>query len=277
MPPSGQGRRWRLLDTGRADGSWNLALDEALFRLADRGRLVPTIRFYGWSPPALSVGYFQRWEKEIDPAACRRRGIAVYRRVTGGRAVYHGSETTYSVVCSRDVEGFSGSLLESYRKIAEGLAAGFAILGVPADLTSPLRHSAERKGRPHPSCFAAMSGYELSVGGKKLVGSAQKRGRGGLLQHGSILHAPHDRELAPLLRSGGNATPETASLESILGGPVPYGKVVGALRRGFEMKWGIELVPGGLEDEELGLAEELVTERYGSLTDGGPFSRDPVC
>jgi lipoate-protein ligase A len=261
---------WRLLETGDATGSFNLALDEALFLLAGEGRSRPTVRFYGWSPPALSVGYFQSWNKSIDEDACRARGVDIVRRITGGRAVLHRDEVTYSVSCGRCGDFFGEGLWPAYRKIGLALAAGLRRLGVIVDLVRPGPRGERSPGR-HPSCFSSSVGYEISSQGRKLVGSAQKRGGGAILQHGSILLQGHGEEFGGLLKSGYRQAPASmASLGDILGSPPSRRVVVEALIEGFQEVWGVSLSRGEVTEEERRLTERLEDSKYLSRDWNGP-------
>lgn len=270
---------WRILVTKEARGSYNLALDEALFRLAVEGKGPPTIRFYGWSPPALSVGYFQSWQREIDEKACAGKGISVYRRITGGRAVLHDREVTYSVVSRAGSPLFSAGLVPAYRAIGTALASGLGRLGVGAELVRPAPPGGGKAVPRHPSCFSSASGYEIASRGKKLVGSAQKRRGGAILQHGSILLAVEDGGFESLLRHpppGGPApSGGLTSLEALLGRFPEREEVVEALSEGFRESWGISLIPGGLTGEEERLSEELERRKYLSLLWNGPEKKEP--
>ncbi|OAT86349.1 lipoate--protein ligase family protein [Desulfotomaculum copahuensis] len=128
-------RKWRLLQTGAADGPANMAVDEAIMIHHSRGGVPPTLRFYRWDPPTLSLGYFQEPEREVNREACRRLGVGLVRRPTGGRAVLHDDEVTYSVVIAQKY--LPGSVVETYRVLSGGLLAGLRLLGVPAELYSP--------------------------------------------------------------------------------------------------------------------------------------------
>lgn len=261
---------WRLLATGDAPGSFNLALDEALFLLAGEGRSRPTVRFYGWSPPALSVGYFQSWDKEIDEESCRARGIDIVRRITGGRAVLHRDEVTYSVSCGRSGDFFGEGLWPAYRKIGLALAAGLRRLGVKVDLVRPAPGGRRPSGR-HPSCFSSSVGYEISSQGKKLVGSAQKRCGGAILQHGSILLLGHGEEFGSLLnRRHRQPHAAMASLGDLIGTFPSRPAVVEALAEGFREVWGVDLAPGDVTEEERRLAGKLEHSKYRSRDWNGP-------
>ena len=265
MSPVAGSAPWRLLDTGEAPGSANLALDEALFLLAQKDECVPTLRFYAWNPPAVSVGYFQSWEREIDEAACRREGIDIVRRITGGRAVLHREEVTYSVVCGGASGFFDEGIWPAYRKIGLALAEGLRLLGVAAQVVVPDRRS--DGSRPHhPSCFSSSIGYEISAAGEKL-GSAQKRQGGALLQHGSILLEDHGEDFLGLLKSrppANRGALKMGSLSSALGRRPDYGEVVRCLAEGFRSSWGVSLRSGELRSRERGLAEHLDGTKYRS-------------
>jgi lipoate-protein ligase A len=138
----------------------------------------PALRVYRWDPPALSLGRFQPAD-DVDDAACRRHGVTVVRRPTGGRALLHGADLTYAVALPRP-DGVAGTVDAVYRRLAAGLLAGLARLGVTAAVA---RHD----GPAGPVCFASQQGADLRVGDRKLCGSAQVNRGGVVLQHGSIL------------------------------------------------------------------------------------------
>ena len=164
-----------------------MALDEALLRGRIRASSAPTVRFYGWRPATVSLGYAQPLDDTVDRVRCRGMGIGLVRRPTGGSAILHEAperEVTYSVVAREGDFPGADDVLETYRVLGQGLAAGLGRLGVAADLVPLVR------GRPDGSpafCFRRAGTYEIAVGGRKLVGSAQRRQRGSFLQHGSVL------------------------------------------------------------------------------------------
>ena len=170
---------WRLIDDLQhpRDAAGQMAADMAMLDdVADRGRAV--LRLYQWSSPALSLGRFQD-ASDVDEAACRRRGIEVVRRPTGGRALLHGSDLTYSIALPRP-DGPAGGVDALYVQLASGLVAGLSRLGVTAEV-------AHHRGETGPACFSSLRGSDLRVGGRKLVGSAQVHRDGAVLQHGSVL------------------------------------------------------------------------------------------
>ena len=259
---------WRILPFQKAGAVENMAVDEAVFREIIRKK-APTLRFYGWRVPALSIGYFQDYEKEVDSEACRRFGVDIIRRPTGGKAVLHEQELTYAVIAGADSPLFPPDILKTYRVISNCIAKGLAEVGIRAEMKTD--------GRPAPggtlrsSCFSFPSRYELLVGGRKICGSAQMRSHGVFLQHGSLLLAfdplrtcavmlPH-RDMgrdADLLRNAITSVGEQARPL------IDEENLCRVLREGFEQGLGIRLREGQLTPEEEGLRDELMTKKYGS-------------
>lgn len=182
---------WHFINTGQHDPYYNMALDEALLNFVSRGEIDPVIRFYTWDPPTLSIGYFQRLEKEIDIDMVRKKGYGLVRRQTGGRGVLHDKELTYSVIVPESHPAMPKIVTEAYRVISNGLLEGFKSLGFDAYFAIPRsKEEREKLKQPRSSvCFDAPSWYELVVEGKKIAGSAQTRQKGVILQHGSILQS----------------------------------------------------------------------------------------
>ncbi|UXR79307.1 MULTISPECIES: biotin/lipoate A/B protein ligase family protein [unclassified Staphylococcus] len=180
---------WHFINTGSHDPYYNMALDEALLNFVSRGEIDPVVRFYTWSPPTLSIGYFQRLEKEIDINKVQEKGYGLVRRQTGGRGVLHDKELTYSVIVPESHPDMPKTVTEAYRVISTGLLEGFKLLGFDAYFSIPRsKEEREKLKQPRSSvCFDAPSWYELVVEGKKIAGSAQTRQKGVILQHGSIL------------------------------------------------------------------------------------------
>jgi lipoate-protein ligase A len=176
-------RRWRLLLDGPAAGTWNMGVDEALLASAAEGG-VPTLRLYAWQGPWLSLGYGQRVGAE-RLAACAGAGVGVVRRASGGLAVLHGADLTYAVAAPERL--LPAGLRPTYETLAAALLAALRALGVDAQRSAAATADAGPGGF---DCFAEPAADELCVGGRKLVGSAQRRGGGGVLQHGSLRLAP---------------------------------------------------------------------------------------
>ncbi len=218
--------------------------DERLLAEAQAGNPVPVLRFYGWDPPTVSLGRFQKEETAIDRKACEARGIGIVRRITGGRAVLHDRELTYSIISPANHPLFPNDVLGTYRVIGQGLLAGFQNLGVAAEMVSRSgRHAGlVEKDAKAPSCFASPSWYEIVVKGRKIVGSAQRRVGGAFLQHGSILIAYDPVAEAAVIRGGGAAHAIT-SLKEILNRDVGLAEVREAFREGFRAALGIAFLP----------------------------------
>lgn len=177
--------RWRLLVDGAAGGPWNMGVDEALLATATAGG-GPSLRFYGWRGPWLSLGYRQT-ASASHAVACRTAGVGVVRRVTGGRAVLHGQDLTYAIAASETA--LPAGLTASYELVARALLAALLRIGVAAEATAEPRRGDFREPAAF-DCFARAAGREICVGGRKLAGSAQRRAAGALLQHGSIRLRP---------------------------------------------------------------------------------------
>lgn len=256
----------RLLVDDPQPGVRNMAVDEALMRSAASGAGAVTLRFYRWEPGCLSFGRNQEASGAYDPAAAADRGIDVVRRPTGGRAVYHHRELTYSVTAPA---GTWGSLRESYRRINAALAAGLRELGVQAtcagdDSDGASRHRATPRPTPR-ACFRDPLPGEVTVDGRKLVGSAQWRDGGAFLQHGSILLVDEQYVVDALRTPGGGAAvgvdSGAISLADLLDEPPPEGMAVDALALGFAGEFGVDVVPGALSAEE-GAAIEALASRF---------------
>lgn len=260
---------WRLLDTGYLDGPTNMAVDEAIQRAHAAGEVPPTLRFYRWRPACLSLGYFQSADT-VDFARLRDLGLGFVRRPTGGRAILHDRELTYSLVAREDDPRVAGGVVESYRRISAGLLKGLLRLGVPAE-TAP---SARGEGRAHSrnaACFDVPSDYELTVEGRKLVGSAQTRRLGVILQHGSLLLDVDCAAIYALFKFNSEEVRarlvrdlerRVTSLRAVLGREVTYAETVEALRAGFTEALAVDLVPGELTVAEQEVAVYLRATKY---------------
>jgi lipoate-protein ligase A len=235
-------KAWRYLDTGPASGADNMAMDEKLLAEAVKGSAVPVLRFYTWATPAVSLGRFQEVASSVNHSACRKHGIDIVRRITGGRAVLHRHELTYSVISPADNGLFPNDVLGTYKVLASGLLAGFVRLGVPAEMVSPSGDRAEmvKRGPKEPACFSSPSWYEILVHGRKIVGSAQRRLAGAFLQHGSIL-IDHDPLLEAEVIPGGGLTSTVTCIRQELGGDVGLSDVKSAFLSGFSEALGITI------------------------------------
>jgi lipoate-protein ligase A len=255
--------RWRLLVTEPADGATNMAIDEALWRGRQAGASPPTLRFFAWSPPTVSLGYGQPLDRHVDLEACRALGVGLVRRPTGGSAIYHDGperELTYSVVATAADLGIGPDLLETYRWIGAALLRGLQALGAPAALV-PERPP----DGPVPAfCFARTGVFEIEVGGRKLVGSAQRRQGDSFLQHGAVLLGVDEPRLRAVFPTTRDPLATLTTLQSALGRRPSFDEVADALARAFEREHRLDLRPGGLSDDETARVEALVTDRYAS-------------
>jgi lipoate-protein ligase A len=266
---------WRYIDSGNCSPAFNMALDEALLEWHSKGEIPPTIRFYGWNPATLSIGYFQKAEKEINLEAVKKYGLGFVRRPTGGRGVLHDNELTYSVIVSEEHPDMPKTVTEAYRVISEGILEGFKNLGLDAYFAIP-RTEEEKQGLKSPRsavCFDAPSWYELVVEGRKVAGSAQTRQKGVILQHGSILldldedmlfdlfHYSSDRVRERMQRAFKNKAVATNMLREK---PVTINEAKKAFKEGFEKGLNIELEPYVLTPEELEFVEKIAKEKYES-------------
>lgn len=238
---------WHFHDSGPLPGALNMETDEAMARQLAAGVIGPSLRFYGWRPWALSLGFHQE-SSDVDGAALARAGIGLVRRPTGGKAILHARELTYCVVLPIEKE----SPREIYRFINERLIAGLRRLGIEASLSS--RDDDFRRLYQDPAslpCFSSSARSEVLVGGKKLVGSAQRKLGAVILQHGSILIGPEHRRIAEFLAPhlqvarceiDRDLREKTTEIETILGRECSYGEVAAAIREGFALAPDMTLV-----------------------------------
>jgi lipoate-protein ligase A len=233
-----------------------MAVDEALLRLPESGWV---LRFYEWRRPTVSLGYGQPMRRGVDQALARSLGVDVVRRPTGGRAVLHADEITYAIAAPADEGALAGGISSSYRRIARGLQAGLALLGVEAHIErSGAAPTPNRKG----PCFAARTRYELSARGRKLAGSAQRRADGRLLQHGSLLMGPPRRRLWSALGAGHeDAAGASVGLDDLIAVRPSRRTIAACLSRGISDALGLEPRTSRLTVRELRGARGLAA-RY---------------
>ncbi len=205
VPPN----MWKLVIDGAMDGARNMCIDAGLLEEIESSSEPRTVvRFYGWQTPTISLGRNQKIDKAVDVDYCREHGIHIVHRPTGGRAVLHDDELTYAVI-SNDSEAFGDTIYGNYKRVSEALCLGYKRLGVPAVLAPDTRkHPAYPEDAELP-CFISASRYELMVGGRKIVGSAQRRVRRGFLQHGSMPITCNREALARATKMADSAVLET--------------------------------------------------------------------
>jgi lipoate-protein ligase A len=253
---------FRVLVTDPMDGAANMAMDEALLKSRLDGIGPPTIRFFAWEPPTISLGYGQRLDRSINLDEAASMGIGLVRRPTGGSAILHEGpdlELTYSVAGAHGDFVGADDLLATYRWIGAALAAGLTRLGAAVQMV-PVQPS---NPRTMPAfCFARTGSYELEVDGRKLVGSAQRRQGAGFVQHGSVMLGAVPERLRRVFTGQADPLAGMTTLEAALGRRPPFVETVEALTRGFEDVHGIDLRRAGLWPEEEELAELLAREKY---------------
>lgn len=264
----------RLLIHGPGKGKYNMAVDEAVHNAYQRGHTGPTLRFYRWKPACLSVGRFQDVRKQVNLENLRQLGIDLVRRQTGGRAVLHDDELTYSLVISERL--LPGSILETYKAISQALVNALRNLGVPAQLSELEKGVTARDPRfKGAACFSAASWYEIEAHGKKIIGSAQFRKGGVILQHGSIPLSIDYAKLVKCLKSSSQA--HAGRLESMLSNkaagvcqlaprPVGIDELQEELIQSFEITFGWKLEKGSLSPEEIAETVKLCQSKYGDDT-----------
>ncbi len=254
-------RNWNLIiENLPLPGPWNMAVDEYFF-LSLGPEPQTHVRFYQWERPTVSLGCSQVAEKIVDLDSCRRKGIDVVRRMTGGKLVLHHREVTYSI-CSSDVEVFSSTLAQSYRLISHALISGLKEMGLKARLAGP---APSFYGEGNFPCFSYPARDEVEIDGKKIIGSAQKRVGQKFLQHGSILLENEEellrQALAPSEKIG---RLRMVSLSEALGRPVSFDWAVDRLRRGIAGYFGITFNPKSFAPEETRIIEEIERTKYGT-------------
>lgn len=249
--------RWRLVFSPALPGAWNMAIDEAMLLAHAAGLSPPTFRLYRWQPPAVSIGLLQPYDS-VDAEACRELGFEIVRRPSGGGAVLHQHEVTYSVVVDGRLCPWGSSVLATYRWLAEGLKEGLKRLGIEV---SPQPPTSPNRSANTPFCFARLTDADLNVNGRKLGGSAQARKRNFLLQHGSI---PLKLDMGAIERIFGLTERERFTcVEEVLGRVVSPGEFAEAITQGFAEALGVSFAIGGLTPTEQQIATFLFRHKYG--------------
>jgi lipoyl(octanoyl) transferase len=258
---------WRLIiERAPRIGAWNMALDEAIMDAVAVGEALPTLRFYGWEPPCLSLGKRQPLDG-VDLARCRADGIAVVRRATGGFAILHTDELTYSIATQPDDPRADGAILDAYRKLSQGLMAGLRLLGATPAM-NPVAPGGVRNATA--ACFEMPSAYEIVMGHQKLIGSAQVRPAGRVLQHGSLPLTGDIARLVPYLAfetEEEQATLAThlreraTTISDALGRTVSFDEAAEAMARGFADALHLTFEPGEPSPAELAAAEQRLAEK----------------
>jgi len=258
---------WRLIITPPARGAWNMAVDESILEHIGRNESIPTLRLYAWTPACLSLGHAQPFA-DVDMPRLKQHGWEVVRRLTGGRAILHTDELTYSVIAPSNEPQVDGSVLESYNRLAQALLLAVKSLEIPVEIKEG---KASENATPNPICFEVPSTYEITVNGKKLIGSAQARKKEGVLQHGSLPLTGDLTRICQALKfenesariiAGQRLLERATTIESALGKGVSLEKAEQAFIHAFEAQLRLSFEQGELSVSELKRADELVKEKY---------------
>lgn len=244
--------QWRLLHTENNPAYRNMAIDWAVLKANSKGKAPPTVRFYTWEPSAISIGYFQSLKEEIDLEMCKKYGVDYVRRITGGGAVYHEHELTYSIVIPEDHPQISKNIMESYGRICGAIIKGLDHLGIESRYV-PIN--------------------DIVVNGKKISGNAQTRKSRTVLQHGTVLNDVDVDKMFSLLRVSdekikdkliADVKQRVTSIKHILGKEIDFVKVAAAMKVGFEEEFNIELEKGNLTEQELEDSKTFEKEYFSS-------------
>lgn len=263
--------QWRLIKSPASSAALNMALDEALLSTTAQKRALPTLRLYSWSVPSLSLGYAQP-TSDVDLTELNNHDWLLVRRPTGGKAILHTDELTYSITAPLDEPLVAGSLLESYQRISLALQKALQVIGTStsADNKPGLLSAHSKK---EPVCFQTPSNYEITWNGKKLIGSAQARKLGGVLQHGSLPLCGDISRITQVLAYPSQMERESAAqrtlaqattLEAAAGKLVTWDEAAEAVIHSFSAEFGISFIPSQPTQEETEIANNLVHTKYAS-------------
>lgn len=257
----------RLIHDPPGSAAHNMAVDESIFMELIRGKTLPTLRFYSWKKPTLSLGYLQK-TKEVDFDRLKSCRVDLVRRPTGGRAVLHWNELTFCMV----FPGEGKSLWEIFKRVHEAIGEGIKMFGIPAEIKPGKEKIHGKRGlKRNPACFASPTRYELCVNGKKLVGTAQKLSENHVLVHGSIalettadllfqvLSFPSKEERR---RSYAAASKRMTTIYQETGKKFSPRTISDHIVRAVSKKWNCRIIPGGYTEDEMGLTEKLIREKY---------------
>ncbi len=265
-------RFWRLIYSGPGSPYWNMAVDEMLFiRCQENRNFPPTLRIYDWSEPAISLGYFQDAYQAINVHKAQLERVSLVRRITGGRAVLHFGELTYAVVANSHRDRMLGTELRStYQKISLAIRRALQKLGIRAEYKRgrPARR-ADRLSYTHP-CFQSVSAYELTVEGKKIAGSAQRRSKECFIQQGSLPREKVQWKISDFLPASQNLSGSALhswdekgiSLSGLTGKKVDLLELKEHFKHGFEEHFGVSFIEEGLTKAEHNTAFQLEREKY---------------
>ena len=261
---------WRLIQTKPASGPWNMAVDETLLEMMGSTDAQPVLRLYAWNPPCLSIGYAQSIAN-VNRNHLTNLGWELVRRPTGGRAILHTDELTYAVIGPHTDLRLTGGVLESYRRLSGTLVIALTKVGLPVQALPHPKNQSPTSSEAEPICFEQPSNYEITVHGKKLIGSAQARKKAGILQHGTLpLYGDLTRITQVLTFDGEEQRAiaaqrllaRAATVEHVLNKPITWKMAADAFIAAFAETLHLTLIPTNLTPDELARAEVLVKEKY---------------
>jgi lipoate-protein ligase A len=241
---------WRLLITEDNSAYTNMAMDRAELVSISKGNAPPTVRFFTWKPRAISIGYFQSLEEEVNLNACGNLGVDYVRRITGGGAVFHDKELTYSIVIPESHNKIPNNIMDSYGRICGAIIKGLKQLGIESSYI-PIN--------------------DIVASGKKISGNAQTRKARTVLQHGTILMDVDVEEMFSLLivpnekikdKLISDVKERVTSVKDILGNKIGFSDVADAMKKGFEEEFNINLSKGYLTEEEKDLTDKFEKEFF---------------
>jgi lipoate-protein ligase A len=263
----------RIIIDSAGSATFNMAADEALLQACQSGNDgFPVFRFYWWENPTLSLGAKERLSEAADLQECIANNISLVRRSTGGRAVLHDKELTYSIIAPTEVFPFDTDVERSYQQISKAMLQGLAATGIELEITAGQRKIKPQSGSvaEHMPCFAAPSRHEITYKGKKVIGSAQRRVKGAVLQHGSILLKAETQKLAQITGAGAKETELLQDLmiglEDIKGERIERQKLIDPLAEAFRINFDASAQLASYTTDELKLIDNLRPEIDGRLT-----------
>ncbi len=265
-------KSWRLILSPPMCGAENMALDEAILETVCTEDSPPTLRLYAWDPPCLSLGYAQPIS-DVDLDRLEALGWDLVRRPTGGRAILHSDELTYAIMAKDDNPHLAGGVLNSYRHLSKGLAQALTLLGVEVVIQPEI--PLDQEDRTNPVCFQMPSAFEITAQMKKLIGSAQVRRRGCVLQHGSLPLSGDIATICQVLRFEDEETrlfvservrARATTIETLLSTKVSWERASRSFIQGFSSALGLNLQRGEVTELEQARAEELLTNHYQNIS-----------
>jgi len=255
---------WRLIDTGPLQGSENMAIDESLLCSFNPESSDPILRIYGWNPPSLSLGRFQKIEEVLDLKRCHADSVSLVRRISGGGTIYHADELTYSIICSPNQITTTTSVKDSFRVLTGFLINFYLTLGLNANYAVDTVSESERLGTRTAYCFAGKETFDILIEDKKIGGNAQRRQKNIIFQHGSIpiVNRAH-HGLQYMNDRSTEYADNTVSLNDC-GVTADISQLKGLLVEAFKRYMGVETIISCLSPDEQCMSQELLLNKYGS-------------